>query len=415
MTDMNDTQIQAIRRDFPFFAAHPQLVYLDSAATALKPQSVIDAMDRYYAQNSVNIKRGVYDMAAAVTEQYEAARSIVAGYIHAAPEETVFVRNATEGINLVMYALGTDLIQEGDEIVTTIAEHHSNFVPWQQLAASHGADLRIIDVDDELHDLALFDDDGKVALDGVVTPQTKLMAITHVSNVLGVILPIAEIVKEARRINPVICVVVDGAQGITSLPVDVAAMDCDFYVFSGHKLLGPTGIGVVWGKKSWWDRMRPFQYGGDMIHSVAVEKTTFAQMPERYEAGTPAIAEAIGLGAAIEYMKKLPLDTLLSHKQTLVKQASEQLSGTDYQTWHVDSSMNAGVITLSHPRVHAHDLASVLDDAGVLARAGHHCAQPLHTRFELPSTLRLSLGIYTTESDLQKALDALDGALRLFS
>lgn len=412
---MNDTDIKAIRRDFPFFAANPTLVYLDSAATALKPQSVIDAMDRYYAQTSVNIKRGVYDMAAAVTQQYEDARTTIATYIHASPEDTVFVRNATEGINLIMYALGTDLIQEGDEIVTTIAEHHSNFVPWQQLAASRGADLRIIDVDDELHDLALFDDDGNVALDGVVTPHTKLMAITHVSNVLGAILPIAEIVKEARRINPDICVVVDGAQGITSLAVDVAKMDCDFYVFSGHKILGPTGIGVVWGKKSWWDQMRPFQYGGDMIHSVAVDKTTFAPMPERYEAGTPAIAEAIGLGAAIDYMNGISLQELLLHKQKLVKQASEHLATTDYQTWHVGASVNAGVITLSHPRVHAHDLASVLDDAGVLARAGHHCAQPLHARFDLPSTLQLSLGVYTTESDLEKALDALDGALRLFS
>lgn len=412
---MNDTDIKAIRRDFPFFAAHPKLVYLDSAATALKPQSVIDAMDRYYEQNSVNIKRGVYDLAAEVTEQYEAARATVAGYIHAAPEDTVFVRNATEGINLIMYALGTDLIQEGDEIVTTIAEHHSNFVPWQQLAASRGADLRIIDVDDELHDLALFDDDGTVALDGVVTPQTKLLAITHVSNVLGVILPIAEIVKEARRISPDICVVVDGAQGITSLAVDIVAMDCDFYVFSGHKLLGPTGIGVVWGKASRWEHMRPFQYGGDMIHSVAIEKTTFAAMPERYEAGTPAIAEAIGLGAAVEYMKGLALDDLLIHKQQLVKKASSWLSESPYDTWHVDASMNAGVITISHPRVHAHDLASVLDDAGVLARAGHHCAQPLHTRLDLPSTLRLSLSVYTTESDIEKAVEALDGALRLFS
>ena len=412
---MNDKDIKAIRRDFPFFTAHPELVYLDSAATALKPQSVIDAMNRYYANNSVNIKRGVYDMAAAVTQQYEDARSTVATYIHAEAHETVFVRNATEGINLIMYALGTELIQEGDEIVTTIAEHHSNFVPWQQLAASRGADLRIIDVDDELHDLALFDDEGKVALDGVVTPRTKLMAITHVSNVLGAILPIAEIIQKARRINPAICVVVDGAQGITSLPVDVTALDCDFYVFSGHKVLGPTGVGVVWGKQSWWDQMRPFQYGGDMIHSVAIEQTTFAPMPERYEAGTPAIAEAIGLGAAIDYMSALPLKELLAHKQQLVQQATSWLADKPFDTWHVDASMNAGVVTLSNPRVHAHDLASVLDDTGVLVRAGHHCAQPLHTRFDLASTLRLSFGVYTTESDVEKSLHALEGALRLFA
>lgn len=406
---MDDHDILQLRKDFPFFKHNAGIVYLDSAATALKPAPVIEALNTYMKHESVNIKRGVYQMASSVTQKYERAREIVAKFIGGAPEETVFVRNATEGINLIMYSLATELIGEGDEVVTTIVEHHSNFVPWQQLVAGRGGQMRIVDVDEQTRTLAIYDEDGAISLEGILSSRTKILAITHVSNVLGTIMPIKEIIQAARRINPQVVVVVDGAQGVTSQKVDVESLDCDFYVFSGHKLYGPTGIGVVWGKRKHWEAMKPFLYGGDMIHSVAIEKTTFASMPEKFEAGTPAIAEAIGLGVAVEYLNKLPRDKIRAHTMQLVALAQTSLQA--HPRFHVQSmtdvSVNSGVVTLTHERAHAHDIASLLDDEHVLVRAGHHCAMPLHTRLGLSSTARLSFGLYTTLSDIERSVLAL--------
>lgn len=414
---MTDLDISHIRAQFPFLRNNPTLSYFDSAATALKPQVVLDAVNDYDTRYSVNIKRGVYDMSAHATAKYEQARTTVASFIHALPEETVFVRNATEGINLIMYALGTELIQEGDEVVTSIIEHHSNFVPWQQLVGGRGATLRVIDIDDTTHQLSIFDEQGNVDLGDIISPQTKLLALTHVSNVLGSILPLKEIIAQARRINPQIIVVVDGAQAVPHVPVDVRELDCDFYVFSGHKLYGPTGIGVVWGRMKLWNTMVPFMYGGDMIERVEVDRTTFAAMPEKYEAGTPAIAQAIGLGAAITYLQTLPRQAIAAHIDSLVNELADAIHKLDGFDMHQvrNPYAHVGLVTLTHAHAHAHDVASVLDEHGVLVRAGHHCAMPLHTRLGLASTVRFSFGIYTSREDVQKAVSALAQVNKIFT
>ena len=414
---MKNLDIAHIRSQFPFFKNNPTLSYFDSAATALKPQVMLDAMNEYDTRYSVNIKRGVYDMSAHATAKYEQARSIVASFLHATPEETVFVRNATEGLNLIMYALGTEIIQEGDEIVTSIIEHHSNFVPWQQLVGGRGATLRIIDIDDDTHRLSIFDEQGNVAIGDIISPRTKILALTHVSNVLGAITPLKEIIAQARRINPEIVVVVDGAQAVPHIFVDVSDLDCDFYVFSGHKLYGPTGIGVVWGRMKLWNTMVPFMYGGDMIERVEIDRTTFAAMPEKYEAGTPAIAQAIGLGAAITFLQDISHTAITAHIDGLVAELVGVINSLEGFRMHQvqDPHPHVGVVTLSHVRAHAHDIASILDEHGVQVRAGHHCAMPLHTRLGLASTVRFSFGMYVSEEDVKKAAHALAQVNKIFT
>lgn len=400
---MND--VKKTREEFPILKNNPQLAYLDTAATSLKPQVVLDAMHGYYTEYTANIKRGIYASSVKATEEYEKVRDAAAKLISASREEIIFTRNTTEGLNLVMYALGTNMIERGDEIVTTVMEHHSNFVPWQQLALQNGATFKIIDVTPE-GKLNIFDTHSKgVTLGGIVTRHTKVLAITHVSNVLGTINPIKEIIASARRINPSIIVVVDGAQAAPSLHIDVRELDCDFYAFSGHKMYGPTGVGVLYGKKSHLESMVPFLYGGEMIREVHMDHTVFADLPEKFEAGTPAIGEVIGLGRAIEYISHLDrahnrqhIESLLTSLTThMIELFGESLTIVSNKNLHE----NIGIFTFTLKDIHPHDIASILDEEHVAIRAGHHCAMPLHTYLEQSSSARVSLAPYTSSEDIE--------------
>jgi cysteine desulfurase/selenocysteine lyase len=384
----------------------------------LKPDSVLQAQAQYYQSYTANIKRGIYASSVKATQEYERAREAVATLINASQKEIVFTRNTTEGINLIMYALATNVVRPGDEIVTTIMEHHSNFVPWQQIAAHTNAVFKLIHLNSK-GKLGITDEQtGEVGLDGVITKKTKLLCITHVSNVLGTINPIASIVKRAREINPGIIVIVDGAQAVGHIPVDVKALDCDFYAFSGHKMFGPTGAGVLYGKKTLLDSMHPFMYGGDMIEQVSVHHTTFAQSPDKFEAGTPAIAEVIGMGEAARFISNLDLEAYHSHIQSLHQNLrSKMIQRFGAQLTEVsttDSSENVGIYTFAIAGVHPHDVASVLDEDYVAVRAGHHCAMPLHKHLNLPATTRVSLHIYNTESDVEVFLASMSKVMNHF-
>ncbi len=406
---------QDIRKQFPFFTHNPDWAYLDSAATALKPRSVIEAEVAYYERYSANIKRGVYRLADEATELYETTRCDVAEFLGSTDaREIVFTRNTTESINLLMYALGTDLVRPGDEMVTTLMEHHSNFVPWQQLAIAQNARLTVIDVD-EAGELDIpRDSKNRFELSGVVTKRTKLMAITHMSNVLGTINPLKEIIHAARQINPKIIVVVDGAQAVSHVSVDVVDLDCDFYAFSGHKLFGPTGVGVLWGKTQLFESMKPFQYGGSMIDEVSLERSTFASSPERFEAGTPAIAQVIGLGAAIKFVQALSPD-VHQHVARLTTQLTKQLESFGAQVFASNAScQTGGVVSFALSGVHPHDLASVCDQSNIAVRAGHHCTMPLHTRLGVSATTRASLHVYNSLSDIERLVTAVQSAINMF-
>ena len=404
-----------IRRQFPFFTAQPEWAYLDSAATALKSQSVIDAEDEYYRMYSANIKRGVYRLASQATDAYEAARQEVASLLHAKnANEVIFTGNATEAINLVMYALGTEIVESGSRIATTIMEHHANFVPWQQLAISKNASLTIVDVTDAYELDLLQKKNNDYDLTSVIDKNTRILALSHVSNVLGTVNPLKEIIRCARRINPSIIVVVDGAQAVPHLDVDVVDLDCDFYAFSGHKIFGPTGVGVLWGKEDVLRGMKPFQYGGEMIEQVGLDKSTFAAAPERYEAGTPAIAQAIGLGAAVRFFRSLP-KSARTHVGELTQFAVEELKKRDARVFISASGDETGIVSFELPGVHAHDIASVCDEQSIAIRAGHHCAMPLHERLGVVASSRISLQVYNTRAEIERFLRAIDSAKGLFT
>lgn len=408
-----------LREQFPVLKNNPGLVYLDSGATSLKPQSVIDATLAYYERYTANVKRGIYGLSVQATDAYEASRDAVAGYINASREEVIFTRNTTEGLNLVMYSLGANIVRKGDEIVVSIMEHHSNFVPWQQLAAQTGAHFKVIEAD-ENGNLGIVDPiSGGIVLKGVVTKRTKILALTHVSNVLGTINPIKEIIHAARRINPHIIVVVDGAQAAPNGPLDMKALDADFYAFSGHKMYGPSGIGVLYGKRSLLEQMVPFLYGGEMIREVRLDDTQFAELPEKFEAGTPAIGEAIGLGAAVKFLNKFDPHDIKKHKQALltmlIDQASEMFGNQITIISNQDLSKNAGIFTFKLATVHPHDIASLLDEHHIAVRAGNHCAMPLHTSLGNDTTTRVSLGLYNTEQDVKVFLEALQTVVKAFS
>lgn len=400
---MND--VKKTREEFPVLKNNPQLAYLDSAATSLKPQTVLDAVHEYYTEYTANIKRGIYKASVKATEEYEKVRDAAAKLISASREEIIFTRNTTEGLNLVMYALGANIIGPHDEIVTTVMEHHSNFVPWQQLALQNGATFKIIDVSPDGRLKVLDKHSQGATLGGIVTRHTKILAITHVSNVLGTINPIQEIIASARRINPSIIVVVDGAQAIPSLKVDVRELDCDFYAFSGHKMYGPTGVGVLYGKKNHLESMVPFLYGGDMIREVHMDHTVFAELPEKFEAGTPAIGEVIGLGRAIEYVSRLDRAHNRRHIESLLMSLTTQLTELFGDRLTILSNKNLheniGIFTFTIKDIHPHDIASILDEEQVAIRAGHHCAMPLHTYLDHSSSARVSLAPYTTTDDIE--------------
>lgn len=392
----------APRADFPLLAGAPGLHYLDSAATAQKPQAVLDALLHYYTHDNANPHRGAYALSARATERYHAARETVARFIGAPDADAViFVRGTTEAMNLVAAGWGAARLGPGDAIVVTAMDHHASFVTFQQLALRTGAEFRIAELTaDGALDLAQFA--------GLLDARVKLVSVPHVSNALGTINPVTAIAAMAHAVGAV--VVCDGAQAVPHLPVNVAALDVDFYAFSGHKLGGPMGIGVLWGRRALLEQLSPWQFGGDMIEFVGDRETTFNTLPHRLEAGTPNAADAIGLAAACDYLTTLGMDRVRAHEQALTARLIAMLQQHDGIRIHgpLDVAQRSGVASFSFEDVHAHDLATILDEHGVCVRAGHHCAQPLMRRLGVPATARASVWVHSTDDDLA----ALDGALR---
>lgn len=401
--------VDKVRADFPILEQEVRgkpLAYLDSAATSQKPRQVIEAVSQFYERDNGAVHRAVHMLGERSTRAYEDARAAVAGFIGASdPREVVFVRGTTEAINLVAAAWGRARVERGDEILVTEMEHHSNVVPWQLLCDAVGARLRVVPVDD---DGALVMDE----LDALLGPRTKLVAVTHVSNVLGTVNPLREIAECAHARGAL--VLVDGAQGVPHLPVDVAALGCDFYAFSGHKVFAPTGIGALWARHELLDAMPPWQGGGGMIASVSFAKTTWAAAPERFEAGSPNTAGAVGLAAALRYVDALGMDAVEQHERDLVAYAHEALSGVPGLRIFGAAEDKTGVVSFVLDAVHAHDLGTILDREGVAVRAGHHCAQPLMERYGVAATVRASFAIYNTRADVDALVRGLHTAREIF-
>lgn len=393
----------AVRRDFPLLArtahGHP-LVYLDSANTTQKPEAVIRASDRFYREQNANIHRSTYRLSEEATAAYEGARETVRRFVNArSTREIVFTRGTTESINLLATSFGQAFVKAGDEILITGMEHHSNIVPWQLLCERTGARLRVIPLDDR-GDLIL-DDLGRL-----LTEKTKLVGVVHVSNALGTVNPVKALIGYAHGKG--VPVLLDGAQSIPHLGVDVTALDCDFLAFSGHKVYGPTGIGVLYGKESWLSKMPPYQGGGDMIASVSFEKTTYAELPAKFEAGTGNLAGAVALGAALDYVTGLGLPRIAAHEKDLLSYATARLSEVPGLRIIGTAREKASVVSFLLGDIHPHDVGTILDQEGVCIRTGHHCAQPVMTRYDLPATARASFGLYNTREEV----DALAAGLR---
>jgi cysteine desulfurase/selenocysteine lyase len=399
-----------VTADFPLLKqslyGDKRLAYLDSAATTQKPQVVIDALMQYYMAQNANIHRGVHYLSQVATDAFEAVREKVRRLINAAEvEECVFVRGTTDAINLVASSFGDLMIRPGDEILITALEHHSNIVPWQLLCQRKSATLRVIPMKKD----GSLDTD---ALDALLGPKTKLLALTHVSNALGTRLPIETIIKQARAQG--IPVLIDGAQAIAHLPVDVQALDCDFYVFSGHKMYGPTGVGVLYAKRAWLEKMPPYQGGGEMITSVTFDKTVYNDIPHKFEAGTPPIGEVIGLGAAIDFLSDLGLSSIHAAEQNLLQYAITQLQTVPGLTLVGESFPKVGALSFIMPGIHPHDIGTILDRQGVAIRTGHHCAMPIMDFYDIPGTARLSLGVYNTLQDITQCTEALAEVKKVF-
>jgi cysteine desulfurase/selenocysteine lyase len=402
--------VERVRKDFPILQQEiygKPLVYLDSAATSQKPRAVIEALDRYYEQDNSNVHRGVHRLSERATQAYEAARGKVQRFVNAAhAHEIVFVRGTTEAINLVAQTHGRSRVRSGDEIVITVMEHHSNIVPWQMLCEEKGAVLRVAPMDDS--GTLLVED-----LERLVGPRTKLVALGHVSNALGTIHPVRRIVEMAHRRN--VPVLLDGAQAVPHLAVDVQALGCDFYAFSGHKLFGPTGIGVLYGRSELLEEMPPWQGGGDMISSVTFEKTTYNKLPYKFEAGTPHIAGAIGLGAAIDYVSALGLPAIAAHEHELLSYATEALGSVPGLRLIGTSKEKASVLSFLLGDVHPHDIGTILDREGIAIRTGHHCAQPLMRRLGVAATARASLAFYNRREDVDALVAGLEKVREVFA
>jgi cysteine desulfurase/selenocysteine lyase len=398
------------RADFPILSTkmrgHP-LVFLDSAASAQKPRAVIDAVSRTYESEYANIHRGIYELSERATAAFERSREKVRDFLGAAEaREIVFTRGATEAINLVASSWGRQHLGPGDEVLVTHMEHHANIVPWQQLRDERQVELCVAPIDDR----------GELILEEferALTPRTRLVAVTHVSNALGTIVPLREIVRMARERG--IPVLIDGAQAVPHLPVDVRELDCDFYVFSGHKLFGPSGIGALYGKAKWLESMPPYQGGGEMILSVSFEKTTYNAIPHKFEAGTPHIAGAIGLGAAIDYLTGLGLEAVMAHEHELLEYATGRLSEIPGLRLIGTAREKAGVLSFVVEGAHAHDVGTILDQRGIAVRTGHHCAQPVVERFGVPATVRASLALYNTRADVDALVAGLHEVREVFA
>ncbi|MEW5991343.1 MAG: SufS family cysteine desulfurase [Chloroflexota bacterium] len=404
---------EVIRADFPILATTTSsgkpLVYLDSAATSQKPLAVIEAMDAYYREYNANVHRGIYEIGERSTAAYERARASVARLLNAPDvHEIVFTRNATEAINLVAYSWGRQNIERGDAIVLTEMEHHANLVPWQLLAQEKDGDLEFIPITD----------DGVLRLDVfevLLRLKPKLVAFAHVSNTLGTINPVAEMTRMAHEAGAL--VLIDGAQAVPHVPVDIAAIDADFYVFSGHKMLAPTGSGALWARRELLEAMPPFLAGGEMIREVHLRRSEWNDIPWKFEAGTPDIAAAIGLGAAADYLRELGMGRVREHERELLDYALSAIAAAhpDLALYGpMDTAIRGGVIPFNVPGVHPHDVAQVLDRAGVAVRAGHHCTMPLHERLDLPATVRASFNVYTTRADIEALVAGIGEVKRVF-
>lgn len=390
-----ELDVQAIRAEFPILEHTVRgrpLVYLDNAATSQKPRFVIDAITRYYEDENANIHRGVHYLSERATEDYENSRVRAQRFLNAAKSnEIIFVRGATEGINLVAQTYGRTHVGPGDEVLITAMEHHSNIVPWQMLCAEKGAKLRVTPINDR----------GELLIDEfekLLGPRTKIAAFTHVSNALGSINPVRRMTEMAHRRH--IPVLIDGAQAVPHMAVDIQTIDCDFYTFSGHKVYGPTGIGVLYGKEALLEAMPPYQGGGDMISSVTFEKTTYNKLPYKFEAGTPDIAGAIGLGAALDYVTDVGMDAVAAYEHELLEYGTEKLSVIPGLRLIGTAAEKAGVLSFVLKDIHPHDVGTILDQEGIAIRTGHHCSQPVMDRFGIPATARASLAIYNTREDI---------------
>jgi cysteine desulfurase/selenocysteine lyase len=396
------------RRDFPILdqSIHgAPLAYLDNAASAQKPRQVIETMTRFYERDYANIHRGVHELSQRATKAFEGARATVKRFINAKKvDEIVFTRGATEGLNLLAHGLGKSVLQKGDEVIITELEHHANIVPWQMLCLEKGIVLKVVPVTAE-HEVLAAD------VEKLISPRTKVISVAHISNALGTVLPVKDIIALAKAKN--ILTIIDGCQGICHMPVDVQALDCDFYVFSGHKLFGPSGIGVLYGRYELLDQLPPYQTGGDMIESVSFSGTTFKAPPGRFEAGTPAIAEAVGLGAAIDYISAIGMERIAAYEQELVCYAEEQLKHINRLTFY-GSVKRSSILSFNMEGVHPHDAGSIMDRCGVAVRTGHHCAEPIMHKLGIPGTIRASFSFYNTKADADALVEALKKTREIF-
>jgi len=402
--------VEKIRRDFPVLSQTVNgkpLVYLDSAASAQVPQSVIDRTSKYLAEEHSNIHRGVHYLSQHATTAYEAAREKVKRFINAPDvKECIFVRGTTEGINLVAQSYGKKFVQEGDEVLISRMEHHSNIIPWQMIAEERGAVIKVIPMNAS----------GELIIDeyeNMLNERTRIVAVAHVSNSLGTVNPIKEMITTAHKFGVPVCV--DAAQSVPHFPVDVQDLDADFFVFSGHKMFAPTGSGVVYGKRKWLDEMPPYQTGGGMIRTVSFEKTTFAPIPEKFEAGTPAIAAGIGLGAAIDYINALDFEAAAAYEHELLEYATSRLADIPGVTIVGTAANKASVLSFTIEGVHPHDIGTILDQQGIAIRAGHHCAQPVMQFFDVPATARASFALYNTRDEVDKLADSIQKVIEVFA
>lgn len=401
--------VERIRQDFPILHQEingKPLVYLDNAATTQKPQVVIDAIVNYYVKNNANVHRGVHTLSQRATDDYESARESVRRFINAPEDcEVIYVRGATEGLNLVASSYGRKYFKSGDEVIITGMEHHSNIVPWQLLGKELGIRLQVVP----------FNDDGELLLDefeGMLNGRTKLVSVVHQSNALGTINPVRTIVELAHAKG--VPVMLDAAQSVPHMPIDVQELGADFLTFSGHKLYGPTGIGVLWGRADLLNAMPPYQSGGEMIRSVTYEETIFNVLPAKFEAGTPDIAGAIGLGAAIEYLEAIGMEKIAAYEQALMQYGAELLSSIEGVRIIGNAADKGGVLSFIMDAAHAHDIGTILDAEGIAVRTGHHCAQPVMARYGVAATARASLGLYNTTAEIDSLVKAIDRVIEVF-
>ena len=407
---MGNWDVEKVRKDFPVLSQTVNgkpLVYLDNAASSQVPQIVIDRGSKYLREEHSNIHRGVHYLSQHATTAYEAAREKVKRFINAPDvKECIFVRGTTEGVNLVAHSYGRRFINEGDEILVSQMEHHSNIIPWQMIAEERGATIRVIPINDR----------GELVIDeyeNLLNERTKMVAVAHVSNALGTVNPIKEMVATAHKFGVPVCI--DAAQSVPHFPVDVQDLDADFFVFSGHKMFGPTGSGIVYGKRKWLDQMPPYQTGGGMIRTVSFEGTTFAPIPEKFEAGTPAIAAGIGLGAAIDYINSIDFEAAAAYEHELLEYATGRLSDIPGVTVVGTAARKASVLSFTIEGIHPHDIGTILDQDGIAVRAGHHCAQPVMQHFNVPATARASFAFYNTREEVDKLADAVQKVIEVFA